>query len=124
MTVDMPGTNSGFVGDAYDPSVPMSLDQLRQYAGDYYSEELSALYRFRVVNGQLALQINDNAPMLLFPNFKAPILWNSKNMLWIGFGEIIFPSDALGRLNGLTIGDERVSTVPFTKLPTSESPIN
>jgi hypothetical protein len=44
MTVDMAGTNSGFVGDAYDPSVPMSLDQLRQYAGDYYSEELSAPY--------------------------------------------------------------------------------
>jgi CubicO group peptidase (beta-lactamase class C family) len=124
MSVGVPGTYTGFVGDAYDPSVPTSLDPLRQYSGDYYSEELSALYRFRIVNSQLTLQINDNAPMLLFPNPKAPILWNSKSMLWTGFGEIIFHRDALGRLKGLTIGDERVSAVLFTKLPSSESPIN
>ena len=81
-----------------------------------------AEYRYSSGGYQLLTVIIER--MLLFPNPKAPILWNSKNMLWTGFGEIIFHRDALGRLKGLTIGDERVSAVLFTKLPSSESPIN
>jgi len=37
-------------------------------------------------------------------------------MLWTGFGEIIFGRDELGRVNGFTIGDERVSAILFSKL--------
>ena len=111
----MPGS-AAFVGEAYDPTIPASIDQVREYVGDYYGEELCALYRFRIQNGQLTLAINDNTPLALFPSAQAPILWNSKNMLWTGFGEIIFGRDELGRVNGFTIGDERVSAILFSKL--------
>ncbi len=50
----------------FDPP-DLTVEQLKSYVGHYYSEELLATYRFRVVDESLRLQINNHASEELTP---------------------------------------------------------
>jgi len=110
-----PHTGDGFVAERYDPTPPASLADLRPLLGEYRSDELAATYRLWEQAGQVFFAIN-NAPLRPFPTTDGRARWTAKHMLWIGFGEVIFRRDARNRVTGLTVGDERVSAIPFRKV--------
>src|SRR5262249_12958290 len=109
MRIESAGHKGGSVFDRYDPTPPLSLEELKPYAGEYYSEELETAYRFAISDGKFILRIGSGKPVTLFPNLEGNILWNAKQMVWLGFGEVIFQKDAAGDVIGFHIGDQRVS---------------
>jgi len=111
-----PRTGDGFVAERYDPAPPTSLADLQPLLGEYRSDELAATYRLWQQAGQVYFAINDNAPLRIFPKAEGRARWNAKDMLWIGFGEVIFRRDARNRVTGLTIGDQRVSGIRLRKV--------
>ena len=102
----------------FDPAPPENLDELKAYAGHYYSAELLTNYLLVIKAEKLFLQINHNKPFQIYPvPSDRNVVWNGKKMVWIGFGEIKFTFDDKGKTNGLIIGDGRVSGVKFEKRP-------
>lgn len=99
----------------YDATPPESVKELAPYVGTYFSKELHTSYRFFIKEDHFWLQINQNAPMQLFPS-RGRTVWNSKRMVWIGFGELKFHQTKAGKVLGLTIGDQRVSGIYFGKV--------
>jgi hypothetical protein len=95
-------------------ATPPTLTEVGQYAGVYYSEELQATYSFTIADSSLRLTINLNPAIQLFPAGNN-IVWNSRNMVWIGFAEIIFQRDSNGKVTGFNIGDGRLRGITFKK---------
>jgi pimeloyl-ACP methyl ester carboxylesterase len=118
MTVyyDDPAPSADFVARKYDPTPPSSVDELTPLVGAYESDELPARYEFAIREAKLTMQINDGAPVTVFPPEDSRFIWNSKNMLWIGYGEIVFTRQDTGVVDGFTIGDARVSGVKFARV--------
>ena len=100
----------------FNPEPPVRADELTSYQGIYKSEELKSTYKIFEKDGVLSLQINNNDPVQIFPTIRNGVVWNGKEMLWIGFGEIKFKFNSQKNVIGLTIGDQRVSGVPFKKI--------
>lgn len=117
LRVGSPKTGDGYEAERYDPTPPTALAELRPFLGDYRSDELATTYRFREEDGKVVLQIGDGRPIIVFPTSGGRVVWNTKDMVWIGFGEVIFRRDATGAVNGLTIGDSRVSQILLRKAP-------
>jgi hypothetical protein len=63
----------------------------------------------------LQLAINQNPNMQLYPA-KNRVVWNSKNMVWIGFAEILFQQDEAGEVTGFMVGDGRLRGIAFKKI--------
>ncbi len=100
----------------FDPKALENINELISYIGTYYSQELTSTYNIFVSSEKLFLKINNNTPIQIFPVPKnSRLIWNSKKMLWIGFGEIKFICDQNNVATGLIIGDGRVSGVKFEK---------
>lgn len=101
----------------FDASPPVRINELEQFVGVYRSDELNAVYSFSLVEAKLYVQINNTQPMQVFPaDTTSHVVWNGKEMLWTGFGEIKFNFNDQGKVTGLTIGDQRVSGVYFDKM--------
>jgi CubicO group peptidase (beta-lactamase class C family) len=100
--------------EKYDPQAPVDVDDLRKYVGTFYSDELKTTYRFSIEGDKFYWQINYLKKKQLFPAIDN-IVWNSKNMVWAGFAEIMFQYDDKGYIAGLKIGDSRVKGVFFKK---------
>lgn len=98
--------------EKYDPTAPKDISELKIYAGYYYSDELETTYFFSVKDGRLFLKINSGPLNQIFPAPK-DIVWNSKSMIWLGFGEIKFSFNTSGRVTGFLMGDGRVKGVWF-----------
>lgn len=106
-----------YLFEKYDPTPPATFDEVRKYVGKYYSEELQTTYHFYIKAGKLYFRINRGKEQPLFPKPKnSRVVWNSKKMVWIGFGEIKFDVNKKGTVKGLVIGDSRVKGVYFKKL--------
>ena len=100
----------------FSPEPPAHIRELETYAGTYFSKELDVSYTFFEDNDAFFLQIDRNTPMQVFPiQNNNRVVWNGKEMLWIGFGEIKFNFDNARNVSGFTIGDNRVSGVQFKK---------
>lgn len=100
----------------YEVGEPSDLSDLTKFEGSYKSEELQISYHFFEDNDAFFCQITDNKPFQIFPALpKSKVVWNSKNMLWVGFGEIKFQENQDGKVTGFQIGDSRVSAVSFQK---------
>ncbi len=115
LRIDFGGVRRDF--RKFDATPPQDLNELIGYFGVYQSEELNATYSFFAKKEKLYMQINSNQPMQVYPvEANSNVVWNGKQMLWIGFGEIKFDIDGQGLVNGFIIGDQRVGGVPFTKI--------
>ena len=105
-----------YIFQKYDPTPPTALAELRKYVGEYYSDELQTTYHFYIKEGKLYFRINRGKEQPLFPKTQTSrVVWNSKQMVWIGFGEIKFDVNKKGAVKGLAIGDSRVKGVYFKK---------
>ncbi|NAS30013.1 serine hydrolase [Flavobacteriaceae bacterium R38] len=104
----------------FDPENPKEIEELSIYEGTYRSEELKSLYTIFEKEDILFLQINENHPIQIFPTIQNGVVWNGKEMLWIGFGEIKLQFDNQRNVTGLIIGDQRVSGVSFKKIDNAE----
>ncbi len=98
----------------YIPEPPSKIEELKKFAGNYYSDELKTTYRFEIEKGSFYWKINNHKRKQLYPPV-GNVIWNSGTMVWIGFGEIMFQTDIEGEITGLVIGDSRVSGVAFKK---------
>jgi hypothetical protein len=95
--------------DRVEPARP-SADQLKQYEGRYFSDEIET--SMDVVVDKTSLVIRRR------PEFTAPLLpvytdgFNSSALGWI-----VFQRDGSGRVNGFTISQERMWALAFTRRP-------
>lgn len=99
----------------FDPSPPLSLNELYKYRGIFYSKELDTTYEFIIDANTFLLKINNNPARQIYPAID-DVIWNSKSMVWIGFAEIEFTYDPLDQVTGFFIGDNRVRGVRFEKM--------
>lgn len=116
LRVGTPETGDGFEAERYDPTPPASLADLAPFLGVYRSDELATTYRITAGAGAVTLQIGDGRPLALFPTPAPRVVWNAKDRVWIGFGELILRRDADGRVTALTIGDSRVTGIVLRKV--------
>ncbi|WP_340064997.1 serine hydrolase [Ascidiimonas aurantiaca] len=101
----------------FDATPPKNIEELNKYVGVYESKELNTVYTFINENDKLYLHINYNQPIQIYPvEVNSNIVWNGKEMVWIGFGEIKFEINEDRVVNGFSIGDQRVSGVYFKKI--------
>jgi CubicO group peptidase (beta-lactamase class C family) len=101
----------------FDPTPPREVEEITAYLGSYYSKELRTTYRLDRTDERLLLTIGDGRPRQLFPVPPGDnIVWNGREMVWIGFAELKFDLAKDGSVNGLSVGDGRVSGVWFEKM--------
>ena len=92
-------------------------NDLTKYIGNYYSDELNTYYRVFKQNNHLKIQVNNNEPFEIFPKpSDTRINWNSKSMVWLGYAMMKFKFDGLNKIEGFSIGDNRVRGIYFEKL--------
>ncbi|MCB0689127.1 MAG: beta-lactamase family protein [Saprospiraceae bacterium] len=96
--------------EKYNPGSPKSMSALKNYSGEYFSEELQTWYRFFITNEAFFLKINNNSPIKLWPEHGPRVRWNTPSKVWIGFVGINF----LDR-STLILGDSRVKRVDLHK---------
>lgn len=101
----------------FDDSAPKNIGDLQRIKGTYYSSELNTYYTIFQEDYQLKLRINNNAPIVLFPDpSDKRINWNSLDKVWIGFAMMKFITAPDGEANGFSIGDNRVKGIFFEKI--------
>ena len=87
-------------------------EQMKAFAGEYYSEELGAIYRIFVKDSRLHLQHKDpHRPYpggILIPKFKD--MYSVQNII------LKFGRDVDGRVTGLTVKAGRVKNIRFQKI--------
>ena len=93
--------------EAVEPFAP-TPEQLAEYAGDYYSEELDVTHRLRARDGRLYISVgNDPAEMPA-----APLVRDEFGVQGV---VVRFRRDAQGRVGGLTLDAGRVRGVAFVR---------
>ena len=88
----------------------LSVDQLTEYTGNYYSEELGTTYTFVVNDGQLVAQHRRHEDIKLMPE-QADAFFSG---VWF-FGQVKFMRDQSKRITGLKVSNERATNVHFDK---------
>ncbi|MEM1126646.1 MAG: serine hydrolase domain-containing protein [Bacteroidota bacterium] len=109
------GEGRPLVLERYDPTPPRELADVRDLVGTYHSPELHATYRLFIEADTLHLQVNQQAPRRLFPDPAPGVIWNARNRVWIGVGQVRVLRDAAGQVTALQIGDRRVDGVRFER---------
>jgi CubicO group peptidase (beta-lactamase class C family) len=103
----MPEGRNPIILEAMEPMTP-TAQELKEYAGAYYSEELDSVYRIEVQDDKLLLKRKKNSPATFTPLFKDAF----NNM---GLGTIRFTRDVGKRVNGMTISAGRIRHLRFVK---------
>jgi len=95
--------------DALAPATP-NAEQLAEYAGDYYGEEIDSIYKLTVQDGKLTMKRKKYRPVEMAPVakdvFTAP-----------GAGSMRFTRDNQNRVAGLVLSRGRIKNFRFDKLP-------
>ncbi|MBS1502767.1 MAG: hypothetical protein JST32_11940 [Bacteroidetes bacterium] len=86
-----------------------TTEQLRTFAGTYYSDELETFYTIKVENGQLAMYHFRRGEFDLHVNQYTPNEFNSNT------GTIDFYLDAKNRVAGFKLSGDRVRNIRFIK---------
>lgn len=102
--------NPTMIFEKYQPGAPKSIIDLKDYVGNYFSEELQTWYCFSISDGAFILRINNRQPMELWPNPGSRVRWNSLTKVWIGFALITFRDR-----NTISLGDTRVRRLDLHK---------
>jgi CubicO group peptidase (beta-lactamase class C family) len=66
VVIDASGAELQDVAEVIAPPV-LTVDQLVEYSGSFFSPELDATYRFTVFNGELVLRIEQESPLTVTP---------------------------------------------------------
>src|SRR5262249_14377852 len=109
---DEPG-NPGSVEFERVVLVEPTEDQLRRYAGEYESEELSATYRFAVREGHLWLRVNSRRSERADDTTRDQFIPHGPQPH--GHRNITFLRDDKSEVSGLSIAYGRVKGVHFRK---------
>jgi dipeptidyl aminopeptidase/acylaminoacyl peptidase/CubicO group peptidase (beta-lactamase class C family) len=86
-------------------AVPISADQLAEYAGDYYSEELQATCKLAREDGKLYIRRKSTLEDPLQPGFR--------DMFWTTSMTLLFDRDDKGRISGFRISTGRARNIYF-----------
>ncbi|MCG8608675.1 hypothetical protein MJD09_27270 [bacterium] len=89
----------------------LTEDQLRQYSGDYYSEELQTTYRFLIDAGQLAFRIR-SADLLHLQSLKEGAFSHADRRL-----KFTFHRDENNRVQRFRSNAGRITNILFVKRP-------
>jgi hypothetical protein len=89
-----------------EPFVP-SLDQLREYTGTYYSEEIQATHRIVLEDGQLYAKYRSSP--------QAPLEPTQRDRFVLGAARIEFDRDAHGAVSGYGVWYDRSWNVRFAR---------
>jgi CubicO group peptidase (beta-lactamase class C family) len=93
---------------AIPEAITLSVEQLADFTGSFYSEELDASYRLSVENGRLTMMNRDDAKRPLTPRpsdvFSAP-----------GGVQLEFSRDAQGKVMGFGVNAGRIRNVRFVR---------
>jgi len=89
----------------------LSAEQLRAYAGDFYSEELDVTYRLFLKEGKLYLALEN-----LHKGFpKSPFVPGMKDQFNLGGLQLTFIRDGQEKVSSFTINAGRVKNIRFVK---------
>jgi len=89
-------------------AIVLSPEQLNEYAGDYFSDELLVTYKLRMVDGRLRFT-HKNAPSVL------PLKAQNRDAFSVSRLQFEFKRDAHGKISGFTIQTGRVKNILFKK---------
>ena len=89
---------------------PLSAEQLADYAGTYYSDELEATFVVMMQNGRLAVRRG-------LQREATPLEPDSTDQFRLAGMTVRFNRDAHGRINGLSMQAGRVQNIRFVKQP-------
>jgi hypothetical protein len=96
--------------EKFEPIV-LTPDQLVEYTGDYYSDEVGTMYTLVVENGLLVAQHRRHSDTPLIPTLVDQFAGFER-----GFACVRFTRDGEGKVNGFSVTEERVRNLPFYKL--------
>jgi CubicO group peptidase (beta-lactamase class C family) len=99
------GTGSG---EGESEPLPLSIAQLAEYTGSYYSEELDVTYRISLSNGDLRLEVGNG--------LDGRLRRSADDRMRRGAVTLQFERDANGRITGLVLDAGRVKNLGFTLL--------
>ena len=92
------------------PLPPLSVKQLADYAGTYYSDELEATFVVLVQGGRLAVRRG-------LQREATPLEPDSTDQFRLAGMTVRFNRDANGRINGMSVQAGRVQNIRFVKQP-------
>lgn len=94
--------------DRVEPAKP-PVDQLKAFAGRYFSDEIDTTLEALVEGSRLVLRRR--------PDFTTPLTPVYADAFSTNFGWVIFRRDASGRVVALSLSLERMWDLPFTRQP-------
>lgn len=86
---------------------PLTPEQLEEYAGGYFNDELPVTYRLTVVNGALHFK-HKNAP-------KEALKAMDRDKFSVGWFHIVFTRDESDKISGFILGAGRAANMEFVK---------
>jgi|Deesub1362B_J571_1020462.scaffolds.fasta_scaffold00288_6 CubicO group peptidase (beta-lactamase class C family) len=86
----------------------LSLSQLKEYAGNYYSDELQFIYKIMIKDNKLFFDFRNSPDSPLMPTLKDKF-WNEEGI------KIDFYRDNLGEIKGFFLSTERARNIEFIK---------
>lgn len=94
---------------ALTPATP-TAEQLAEYAGDYYGEEIDSIYKLSVQDSKLVMKRKKYRPVEMAPVARDVFTAASS-------GSIRFTRDAQNRITGLVFSRGRIKNFRFDRLP-------
>jgi len=91
------------------PPASLTPDELAEYAGAYYSDEIDSVYNVKLDGGKLTLTRKKNDPLTLEPAFEDAFTTGPF------FGLARFERDREGRITGFRLFAGRIRNFQFVK---------
>jgi CubicO group peptidase (beta-lactamase class C family) len=101
--------DNAMTGEKFEP-VELDAQQLKEFAGDFYSDELGTTYTLAVVDGKLVAQHRRHEDIPLNPTKKDMFLGEQ----WF-FRQVRFTRDRENRITGFRLSGGRVRNLRFDK---------
>jgi len=101
--------DNAMIGEKFEP-VELDAQQLKEFAGDFYSDELGTTYTLAVVDGKLVAQHRRHEDIPLNPTKKDMFLGEQ----WF-FRQVRFTRDRENRITGFRLSGGRVRNLRFDK---------
>jgi hypothetical protein len=101
------GGGGGGGGRGTPAGATLTAEQLRAFAGSYYSDELDATYTVLVTNGQISLKRGTGNPI--------PLVANGPEEFRLGATMLRFVRGSDGRVEALAVDAGRVLDIRFVR---------
>jgi len=99
-------------------SIPLTLEQLGEFTGAFFSRELDAIYRFAVVDGGLVVRIEQEAPLEVIPIGDDRFWFSFSDQAYSGVvsASLAFRRGAGGAVAGFELGSGTEQGIIFERL--------